>query len=99
MFIGSKLIYSPSKKLLNETAYQKFKKLSQTLRKLHEKYPQFLAGFDLVGKEDALPGLLTFAEPILQLPSDLKFFFHAGETNWWGSIDENLVFNCLFYPV
>lgn len=66
------------------------------MRRLHAKFPEFLAGFDLVGQEDVAPGLISFAEQILKLPSDLKFFFHAGETNWFGSVDENLVIIIIF---
>lgn len=86
-FIGSKFIYAPIKEVPNETAATYF----DIVRRLHTKYPQFLAGFDLVGQEDTSPGLVSFAEHILALPDDIRFFFHAGETNWFGSIDENLV--------
>ncbi|XP_055314975.1 adenosine deaminase 2-like [Sitodiplosis mosellana] len=86
-FIGSKFIYAPLKQVSNETAATYF----DVVRRLHVKFPQFLAGFDLVGQEDTAPGLVSFAEHILQLPDDIKFFFHAGETNWFGSVDENLI--------
>lgn len=86
-FIGSKFIYAPNKQVPNETAATYF----EIIRRLHAKFPQFLAGFDLVGQEDTAPGLVSFAEHILQLPDDIRFFFHAGETNWFGSVDENLV--------
>lgn len=86
-FIGSKFIYAPLKLVSNVTVASYF----QNIRRLHVKFPQFLAGFDLVGQEDTAPGLVMFAEHILQLPNDIKFYFHAGETNWFGSVDENLV--------
>lgn len=50
-----------------------------------------MMGFDLVGREDVSPGLDKYAERLLQLPDEIKFFFHAGETTWFGSVDENLV--------
>lgn len=81
LFIGSKVIYAP----LKAVTKSKIEYYIEVVRKLHAKYPQFLAGFDLVGQEDTVPGIFTFVEQIL------KFFFHAGETNWFGSIDENLV--------
>lgn len=87
LFIGSKVVYAPSKLASNSTISHYF----DAVRQLHANYPQFLVGFDLVGQEDAAPSLLSFAEHILKLPENLKFFFHAGETNWFGSIDENLV--------
>lgn len=91
LFIGSKMIYAPGKKAANQTVANYF----DNVRLLHDKYPQFLVGFDLVGQEDISPGLFSFAEEILKLPTDLKFFFHAGETNWYGSVDENLVISIL----
>lgn len=87
LFIDSKVVYAPTKK----SSQSKVAKYFEVARKLHAKYPQVLAGFDLVGQEDTVPGILTFIENILELPADLKFFFHAGETNWFGSVDENLV--------
>ncbi|XP_031617621.1 adenosine deaminase 2-like [Contarinia nasturtii] len=86
-FIGSKFIYAPRKQMPNETVATYF----DIVRRLHAKFPQFLAGFDLVGQEDIAPGLVSFAEQILQLPDDIKLFFHAGETAWFGSVDENLI--------
>lgn len=86
-FIGSKFIYAPLKSADNQTINGYFK----IVRHLYAKFPKFLAGFDLVGQEDTAPSLLAFAENILKLPSDIKLFFHAGETNWFGSVDENLV--------
>lgn len=99
-FIGSKLIYAPAKPNQSNETYATYFK---SVRRLHSKFPQFLAGFDLVGQEDRSPTLLTFAEQILQLPDDIKFFFHAGETNWFGNTDENLVIDrtvcsvCFFF--
>lgn len=58
---------------------------------LYRKYPEYVAGFDLVGQEDKAPKLVDLAEKLLQIPEEIKFFYHAGETNWFGSIDENLV--------
>lgn len=89
-FIGSKFIYAPIKQVSNETAANYF----DVVLRLHAKFPHFLAGFDLVGQEDTAPGLVSFAQHILQLPADINFFFHAGETNWFGSVDENLVIVC-----
>lgn len=86
-FVGGKYIYAPVKIATNESIASYF----EIIRRLHTKFPDFVIGFDLVGQEDPSPPLVTFAEHILQLPDDIKFYFHAGETNWYGSIDENLV--------
>lgn len=67
------------------------------MRKLHNKFPNFVAGFDLVGQEDGSPQLINYAENLLNLPEDIQLFLHAGETNWYGSIDENLVSTIIFF--
>lgn len=86
-FIGSKFIYAPIKVAQNTTVQSYF----ETVKRLHAKYPDFLAGFDLVGQEDTAPSVVSYAQGLLNLPETIKFFIHAGETNWYGSVDENLV--------
>lgn len=92
-FIGGKYIYAPSKMTTNDT----FASYFEAILRLHKKFPNFVVGFDLVGQEDPSPPLVSFAEQILQLPDDIKFYFHAGETNWYGSVDENVVCLLLFH--
>ncbi|KAH9493092.1 hypothetical protein Btru_022781, partial [Bulinus truncatus] len=64
---------------------------------LHKKYPDFLAGFDLVGDEEWYHSLLYYRDALLypsqqDPPYKLPYFFHAGETDWQNTeIDENLV--------
>lgn len=64
---------------------------------LHQKYPEFMVGFDLVGQEDRLNTLLYYLTLLrsssgLQPTLSLPYFFHAGETNWAGSqVDYNLL--------
>lgn len=58
---------------------------------MQAKFPGFVAGFDLVGQEDVGRRLLEYAEAIMTLPKEMKLFFHAGETNWNGMTDDNLV--------
>lgn len=86
-FIGSKFVYAPLKAVPNST----FEEYVTIIKQLQHRFPDFMAGFDLVGQEDTGRTLISFAELLLQLPEDIKFFFHAGETNWYGSVDENLV--------
>lgn len=85
-FIGSKIIYAPSKISPQNSGH-----IFETVKRLAKKFPNLMIGFDLVGQEDVAPTLVSYAEQILKLPSNIQFFFHAGETNWFGSIDENLV--------
>lgn len=86
-FIGSKFIYTGSKHASSATIASYF----EIVQRLHAKYPDDLAGFDMVVQEDTAISLVQLANRILALPKDLRFYFHAGETNWFGSIDENLV--------
>lgn len=86
-FIGSKLIFAPVKDM-RDTVFEEY---VRTMLKVHEQFPEFVAGFDLVGQEDINRKLISYAELLLQLPDDIRFFFHAGETNWFGSINENIV--------
>lgn len=59
------------------------------------RFPDVVAGFDLVGQEDLGPPLKDFTSQLLTAKaanSDLKYFFHAGETSWLGTeADENLI--------
>nr|XP_031844347.1 adenosine deaminase 2-like [Nomia melanderi] len=87
-FVGVKLIYAPHRSVDRKQA----KEYIKTLKELQELYPNFIAGFDLVGQEDKGNTLQYFAEILTNAAPDTDFFFHAGETNWYGSsIDENLV--------
>uniref|UniRef100_A0A3P9KPW5 adenosine deaminase n=1 Tax=Oryzias latipes TaxID=8090 RepID=A0A3P9KPW5_ORYLA len=63
--------------------------------KLQSSFPDTLAGFDLVGREDSGRPLWYFREA-LSLPAErgveLPFFFHAGETDLEGTdVDQNLL--------
>ncbi|XP_064541325.1 adenosine deaminase 2 [Drosophila montana] len=87
-FIGSRMIYAP----LRNTDAEGVARYIETLKQVKEKYPDFLAGFDLVGQEDVGRPLRDFVDQLLEVPEDIDFYFHAGETNWYGSsVDENLI--------
>lgn len=67
---------------------------------LQRDFPDFMAGFDLVGREDSGRPLWYFREA-LSVPEEsgvkLPFFFHAGETNLEGTeVDQNLLDALLF---
>ncbi|KAJ2940164.1 hypothetical protein O0L34_g11729 [Tuta absoluta] len=86
-FIGAKLIYAPPRKVDCETMDEYI----QLARKIKEDMPEFFAGFDIVGQEDLGNPLIDF-EAQLTAVKDLDFFFHAGETDWFGTAtDTNLV--------
>ncbi|XP_017843620.2 adenosine deaminase 2 isoform X1 [Drosophila busckii] len=87
-FIGSRMIYAPLRNVKPEGIEDYIKILLQ----VKQAYPEFVAGFDLVGQEELGRPLSDFIDQLLQIPQDIDFYFHAGETNWFGSsVDENLI--------
>uniref|UniRef100_A0A7G3AB65 Adenosine deaminase n=1 Tax=Lutzomyia longipalpis TaxID=7200 RepID=A0A7G3AB65_LUTLO len=86
-FIGAKIIYAPVR-VVDDAGIPA---LMAKVRELHEKFPDFMAGFDLVGQEDKGRPLIAFSREILKLPNSIDFYFHAGETNWDGMTDDNLI--------
>lgn len=54
------------------------------MAKLKQLFPDFVAGFDLVGQEDKGRPLIEFADKLNTASPGIQFFFHAGETNWNG---------------
>lgn len=63
-----------------------------TTLEIKRKFPNFFAGFDLVGQEDTGNSLELYAEKLQRMTNEVGFFFHAGETNWYGSkTDRNLL--------
>jgi len=85
-FVGSAMIYAPFRGS-SPSQMQAF--LEQAI-KLRAKYPETLAGFDLVGQEDPGFTLLHHAPLLLEAQQNAStqhnmsfpFFFHAGETSW-----------------
>lgn len=61
------------------------------LLEIQKQFPQFIIGFDFVGYEEEGYQLVDFHEELLDVSDKLKFFFHAGETNWYGHTDMNLI--------
>lgn len=86
-FIGSKIIYAPGKSAPEDKVRNYFKIVSR----LHARFPNFLAGYDMPGQEDISPLIINFIEQLLHVPKEINFYLHAGETNWFGKTDENLV--------
>lgn len=86
-FIGIKLIYAPHR----DVNLKKLEDYLNLMTQLKKSYPDFVAGFDLVGQEDKGPTLTEFANKLNCANNEIDFFFHAGETNWNGmSTDMNL---------
>lgn len=94
-FIGAKVIYAPSRSV-NETKFDEYLTILQALK---ETYPTFLAGFDLVGQEDKGEPLTTFVDKLRNINPPINYFFHAGETNWYGSPTDNNVIDAVLLDV
>lgn len=59
---------------------------------LQVNHPDFVIGFDIAGDEIKGPYAIDLIDFLLSIPPEVKFFFHAGETNFFGtSVDSNLV--------
>ncbi|KAH9492672.1 hypothetical protein Btru_024471 [Bulinus truncatus] len=87
-FFGAKIImsglrYKPQADILDEV------KAALALR---QKYPDFFAGYDLVGQEDPNYSLEYYLDVLLYPEHKLPYFFHAAETKWQETeVDYNLV--------
>lgn len=87
-FFGAKFIYSSYRKINTTTA----EKHIQNFLRLKHNHDDFIVGFDLVGFEEEGSALADFVPLFLALKQEVKFFFHAGETNWYGTeIDLNIL--------
>ncbi|XP_030371027.1 adenosine deaminase 2-like [Scaptodrosophila lebanonensis] len=87
-FLGMKIINA----VFRATSLEEIQNRIQYFRQLHQQFPNFVVGFDLVGQEDKGKPLYSFLPALQDLPPTARFFFHAGETNWFGaSTDINLL--------
>ncbi|KAK7079061.1 cat eye syndrome chromosome region, candidate 1 [Halocaridina rubra] len=90
-YYGTRYIYAPLRRVDNATIWN-YVTLAKQLKK---RFPNYVAGFDLVGQEDLGLPLKDFLDPLLWLitgEDKVPVFYHAGETNWMGmNTDENLI--------
>ncbi|KAJ4432791.1 hypothetical protein ANN_21430 [Periplaneta americana] len=86
-FWGIKIIYTSFRRL-EPSEVEQYIANALTLK---EEHPDLIAGFDIIGQEDLGKPLKDFADLLLTVKDDIKFFFHAGETDWEGITDLNLV--------
>ncbi|CAB3222156.1 unnamed protein product [Arctia plantaginis] len=85
-FYRAKVIYASTRQVDKQSLVNNI----EVAREISKEVPELIAGFDLIGQEDVKP-LIDLAV-VLDTIKDLNFFFHAGETNWFGTrTDENLI--------
>ncbi|CAA7271498.1 unnamed protein product [Cyclocybe aegerita] len=82
-FIGARIIYTTLRFITPE----ELEWYIEDCMALKKEFPHLIAGFDLVGDENALRPLIDYAEPLLHFREkqkeagvDIPFIFHAGET-------------------
>nr|ARK19856.1 adenosine deaminase [Ampulex compressa] len=86
-FFGAKLIYAPVRAVEEST----MDVYISTMQQLQAAYPDFMAGFDIVGQEDKGKTLAYFADKLRDSGNKIPYIFHAGETKQFGGpTDENL---------
>ncbi|XP_055544118.1 adenosine deaminase 2 isoform X2 [Wyeomyia smithii] len=87
-FIGVKVIFSKHRGIDTGTAQD----LLNSFVKLNAELPNLVIGFDLVGQEDINQPLTIFLDELRKFEATTPYFFHAGETNGYGSnADLNLI--------
>lgn len=86
-FLGVRYIYSFYRDISNNT----FIDCINEYLLLKKQFPSFIAGFDLIGYEDKARPLQNFVYQLQKYKEDVKLFLHAGETNWYGFTDMNLI--------
>lgn len=87
-FLGMKVILTMSR----NSGASSWEVKMQRFIDLQQKYPNFVIGFDLVGQEDNGKPLSEHVDKLKNISQNGRFFFHAGETNWFSTdADANLI--------
>jgi adenosine deaminase-related growth factor len=88
LFLGLKVIMAIPRNSDQASLDQKMERFVE----LRKKFPSFVVGFDLVGQEDTGRPLAQYVEKLKDISQNGRFFFHAGETNWFNTdADINLI--------
>ncbi|XP_057711400.1 adenosine deaminase 2-A [Corythoichthys intestinalis] len=95
-FVGARMILSVHR----ASSASKVKAAVEEALALRREFPDVVAGFDLVGREDRGSPLWYFRDA-LSLPArrglDLPYFFHAGETDKEGTETDQNVLDALLF--
>lgn len=89
-FEGAKVIFAPSR-FVDTVELDSYLETTQSLM---TQVPEIFAGFDLVGQEDKGTPLIAFVPKLLEV-NDLDFFFHAGETDWYGTLTDGNLYDAI----
>ncbi|KAL7022525.1 hypothetical protein ACKWTF_012282 [Chironomus riparius] len=88
LFLGVKVILA----IPRNSDQKSFEQKVERFLDLRKKYPNFVVGFDLVGQEDIGRPLSSYVDKLKEISQNGRFFFHAGETNWFNTdADVNLI--------
>ncbi|KAG7320182.1 hypothetical protein KOW79_016035 [Hemibagrus wyckioides] len=95
-FIGMRIIVSVHRTQNLSTVKQAVKDTIE----MQKRYPEVIAGFDLVGREDGGNSIWYYRDALsvpTQVKAKLSYFFHAGETDLFGTdVDRNVLDALLF---
>lgn len=86
-FIGARYIHS----IYRGISLENLKEDLTNILAVKEKFPKLIVGLDFVGFEEEGHSLLELHEDLVAVREKIEFFFHAGETNWYGHTDVNIV--------
>jgi adenosine deaminase CECR1 len=87
-FLGFKVIIAINR----NSKPAKFESKLKLFLDLKKEFPDLVVGFDLVGQEDTGMPLSKYVSRLQEISSNGRYFFHAGETNFYGSeTDLNLI--------
>lgn len=88
LFLGVKIIVTTPRNIDNSSVDYRIQKFVE----LRKNFPNFVVGFDLVGQEDVGKPLSAYIHKLKEISQDGRFYFHAGETNWFNTeADINLI--------
>ncbi|VEN43113.1 unnamed protein product [Callosobruchus maculatus] len=86
-FIGARYIHSIYRGVTTEVMKASLKEIVE----MKQLFPDFIAGFDFVGHEEEGNSIEYYRDSIQEATKHLKFFVHAGESNWYGHTDLNMI--------
>lgn len=90
-FIGAKLIHVSSRNF----TLKEFQEDLISFRKVKRAFPDFVIGLDVSTYEDGGKPDVYFIKELLEISKETKFYFHAGETDWFGTFADRNMFDAI----